>query len=126
MMPVPPGRRAAVLVIDDDPDVLASLKFALEVEGFPVEVFRSADEFLAAPLASAPACLVVDYRLPGTDGVELVVRLREDGMEAPAFLITTDPPLRVRQRASEAGLVIIEKPLLGNVLAEAIRSVVTG
>jgi two-component system response regulator FixJ len=126
MPPVPAKAKDAVLVIDDDSDVLASLKFALEVDGFSVEVFRSAEELLARPLPAGPACLVVDYRLPGMDGIELVSSLRARGMETPALLITTDPPPHVRQRSAEAGLAIVEKPLLGNALAEAIRSVVKG
>jgi FixJ family two-component response regulator len=113
-----------VLVIDDDSAVLASLKFALEVEGFAVEVFRTAEELLARPALPASACLVVDYWLPAMDGVDLVSALRGRGVEAPAILITTNPSPQLRRRADEAGLAIVEKPLLGNTLAEAIRSAV--
>jgi FixJ family two-component response regulator len=126
MPSTPTTPRDIVLVIDDDPAVLASLKFALEIEGFVVEVFRSADELLSRPLEASPACLVVDYRLPGMDGVELVSTLRARGVETRAVLITTDPPPHVRHKAGEAGLAIVEKPLLGNALAEAIRAVVKG
>jgi FixJ family two-component response regulator len=123
MPPVPTKAKDVVLVIDDDSAVLASLKFALEVEGFAVEVFRSAEELLVRSPPPA-SCLVADYWLPGIDGVELVSKLRARGVETPAFLITTDPPSHIRQRAVEAGIAIVEKPLLGNSLAEAIRSAV--
>jgi two-component system response regulator FixJ len=126
MPSTPTTPKDIVLVIDDDSAVLASLKFALEIEGFVVEAFRSAEELLDRQSMPPSACLVVDYWLPGIDGVELVSTLRERGVEIPAFLITTDPPPHVRQKAGEAGLVIVEKPLLGNALAEAIRSVVKG
>lgn len=122
MPPVPATTKDVVLVIDDDSDVRASLKFALEVDGFSVEAFRSAEELLARALPESVACLVVDYWLPGMDGVELVAKLRARGVETPAFLITTDPPPHIRQRATDTGLAIVEKPLLGNTLAEAIRS----
>lgn len=122
MSRAPTTLRDIVLVIDDDSAVLASLKFALEIEGFAVEAFRSAEELLARQSALPSACLVVDYWLPGMDGVELVSRLRDSGVEIPAILITTDPPPHIRQRAAEAGLAIVEKPLLGNTLAEAIRA----
>jgi len=118
----PTAPRDVVLVIDDDAAVLASLKFALEIEGFAVEVFRSAEELLDRPLPDASACLVVDYRLPAMDGVDLVSTLRGRGVEVPAILITTNPSAKLRHRADEAGLAIVEKPLLGNTLAEAIRS----
>jgi FixJ family two-component response regulator len=114
--------RDVVLIIDDDAAVLASLKFVLELEGFAVEVFRSAEEMLERPPPPASACLVVDYRLPAMDGVELVSTLRSRGVATPAILITTNPPQTVRRRATEAGLAIVEKPLLGNTLGEAIRS----
>jgi len=114
--------RDTVLIIDDDAAVLASLKFALEVEGFAVEVFHSAEELLERPAPPASSCLVVDFRLPAMDGVELVSTLRGRGVTTPAILITTDPPQKVRLRATEEGLAIVEKPLLGNTLAEAIRT----
>jgi FixJ family two-component response regulator len=124
MPSAPTGSKAAVLVIDDDSDVLASLKFALEIDGFAVEVFRSAEDVLARPMPEEAACLVVDYWLPGLDGLDLVSALRVKGVDAPAFLITTDPPPHIRHRAEEAGVAIVEKPLLGNTLAELIRSTV--
>lgn len=124
MPPQTPGSKAAVLVIDDDSDVLASLKFALEVDGLSVEVFGSAEDMLRDASPEEAACLVVDFWLPGRDGIELISMLRARGVTAPAFLITTDPPPRIRQRAQEAGIAIVEKPLLGNTLAELIRSAV--
>jgi len=117
--------RDVVLIVDDDAAVRASLKFALEVEGFAVEMFRSAEELLASPVPASTACLVVDYRLPVMDGMELVAALRARGVATPAILITTNPPPKVRHRASEEGLAIVEKPLLGDTLAEAIRSALT-
>ncbi len=87
-----PGPKAAVLVIDDDSDVLASLKFALEVDGLSVEVFASAEDMLRDADPAEAACLVVDFWLPGRDGIELIAMLRARGVDTPAFLITTDPP----------------------------------
>jgi FixJ family two-component response regulator len=112
-----------VFVIDDDEDVLAALKFSLEIEGFAVEVFRTAGTLLERTPLPSPACLVVDYRLPDMDGLEMIRRLRSLGIDLPAILITTDPAPRVRDRAAALGVGIIEKPLLGNALAEAIRAV---
>ena len=56
--------------------------------------------------------------------VDLVSALRGRGVGTPAILITTNPSVQLRRRADEAGLAIVEKPLLGNTLAEAIRSAV--
>jgi FixJ family two-component response regulator len=116
-----PASSNLVLVIDDDPAVLNSLKFSLEVEGFAVRAFHSSEELLDGPPLREAACLVVDYMLPAMDGLSLIAELRRRHVDFPAILTTSNPPAAVRRRASEAGLTIIQKPLLGNALAEAIR-----
>lgn len=123
--PSAPPSRPLIAVVDDDPAVLGALRFALEVEGFAVSTFRSGEE-LAARIPEAAACYVVDYRLPGRDGIEVVAGLRQQGFAAPAVLITTGPGPALRRRAAEAGLAIVEKPLLGNALADAIRRAIEG
>jgi FixJ family two-component response regulator len=121
-LPVAIDADRVVLVIDDDPAVRASLRFALEIEGFAVHVFATSDELLARETLPAAACLVVDYILPTMNGLELVAALRDRGVDSPAILITSDPPARLRREAAAAGLTLVEKPLLGNGLADAIRS----
>mgnify|MGYP001171473744 CR=1 FL=1 len=119
---MPKTEGGVVVAVDDDVAVLASLKFALEVDGFVVRGYRSAEELLA-DLPGSASCLVVDLRLPGIDGLALVAAVRKRGMDCPAILMTTDPPLQVRREAEAAGLAIVEKPLLGNALADMIRAV---
>ncbi len=111
-----------VVVIDDDPAVVGSLKFSLEIEGFAVEAFYSAEEFLARLPLPRSACLVIDYKLPSMDGLTLVSVLRSRGDASPAILITTNPSAAVSQRARAQQMKIVEKPLLGNALGDAIRT----
>ena len=106
--------RRLIVVIDDDPAVLNSLKFSLEVEGFAVSVYRSGEELLGRKPLPTAACLVVDYKLPAMDGLTLVAELRQRRVDSPAILITSNPPVPVRRRANDAGLAIVEKPLLGS------------
>jgi two-component system, LuxR family, response regulator FixJ len=122
--PTSPG--SLVLVIDDDPAVLSSLKFSLEVEGFAVRAFHSGEELLDGRPPPDAACLVVDYKLEAMDGLSLVAELRRRSIDVPAILIASDPPASVRRRAAEAGLEIVEKPLLGDSLIEAIRTALHG
>jgi FixJ family two-component response regulator len=122
LLPVTINTDRVVVVIDDDPAVRASLRFALEIEGFVVLAFATSDELLARATLPAGACLVVDYLLPTMNGLELVAALRDRGVVSPAILITSDPPVRLRREAAAAGLTLVEKPLLGNGLADAIRS----
>lgn len=118
--------RAPVLhVVDDDPAVLASLTFSLELEGFEVESFESGETLIARTGSEKPACLVIDYRLPGIDGLSLLRRLRERGEVCPAVIITSNPSRAVRQRTTDSGAVLIEKPLLTDCLTAAIRQLVS-
>jgi two-component system, LuxR family, response regulator FixJ len=110
-----------LLVVDDDEAVLNSLKFCLEIEGFAVRLYRGARALLSEPDWPAVGCLVVDHHMPGMTGLELVARLRSDGVALPAILITGHPGATLRRRAAEAGVTLIEKPLLGNGLGDAIR-----
>lgn len=111
-----------VLVVDDDPAVRNSLKFSLEVESFIVRDYSSASELLRETEIADAGCLVIDYHLPEMNGLEMLNRLRARRVAAPAILITSHPSAFVRQRAAEAGVRIVEKPLLGDALVEGIRS----
>jgi len=94
--------KSVVLVIDDDPAVRNSLKFALEIEGFSVRVYRTAAELLEDRELPQSGCLVVDYNLPGMNGLDLLARLHERNIRLPAFLITTHPTTMIRDRAASA------------------------
>jgi FixJ family two-component response regulator len=114
--------QAVVLVIDDDPAVGKSLKFALEIEGFAVQVYPAPGDLLAEDDMPANACLVIDYNLPGMNGLDLLDRLRARSIRWPAILITTHPTALIRNRAASAGVRLIEKPLLNDTLFQCIRS----
>jgi FixJ family two-component response regulator len=113
-----------VIVVDDDPDVLGSLKFSFEVEGFAVQAHDSAEALLDGDLPSKNACLVLDQKLPGMDGLELLRRLRSRGDALPAVLITT-PNAETKRRAALAGVPIVEKPLLCETLVDQVRALIT-
>ena len=114
-----------VVIIDDDAAVTASLRFALETEGISVKDYQSAPALLADADPRCTGCLVIDYLLPGTNGLELLRTLRKMGVAAPAIIITTNPGSVLRGRVEAEGAEIIEKPLLGNALVEAIRASLT-
>src|SRR5262249_42905915 len=114
---------AVVGVVDDDPAVRNSLKFSLEIEGFVVRAYADAKALLNEGELSRFNCLVVDQNMPGTSGLELVGELRRQDVLVPVILITSHPPKVLVTRAGEAGVPIVEKPLLGNALLEKIRDV---
>jgi DNA-binding response OmpR family regulator len=110
-----------ILVVDDDPALLSALEFALQAEGYRVRSCADAQAALQTPVEQL-ACLVIDYKLPEIDGMDLAGRLRRAGATAPLILITSNPDARCRTRAARGGAVIVEKPLLGDQLLRQIRA----
>jgi len=124
-MPARSSSKLNVIVVDDDPAVLSSLKFFLEIEGLSVSCFHSGTELLAVSDSLKSDCMVIDYHLFDMNGLELLSKLRDRSISIPALLITSYPSAVVRKRAAEAGAQIVEKPLLGNLLVDTIRGVLS-
>jgi two-component system, LuxR family, response regulator FixJ len=112
-----------VFVVEDDLAVLNSLTFSLEIEGFKVHGYATGEELLNADNFADCDCFVVDQKLPGMNGPALIARLRDRHIDAPAILITSHPDSWLRKQAENAGVWIVEKPLLGNNLLDRIHDV---
>jgi FixJ family two-component response regulator len=110
-----------VIVIDDDLAVRNSLRFSLQIEGFSVRAYASGAELLDGAELPRFGCLVIDYYLPEMNGLDVLRKLRDQKVTLPALLITSHPSEAVRKQAAQAGVTIVEKPLLGNVLVDGIR-----
>lgn len=107
-MTEPPRREIAV--VDDDHAVRHSLRFLLEVMGHPVRTFASAGEFLKAEIHHV-AALILDHHMPQMSGLELVARLRADGIGIPILLVTGAPSPVIAARAAALGIHrVVEKP----------------
>jgi len=115
------AKRPMIAVVDDDPAVCGSLKFALELEGFAVRTYHSGAELLRGGDLEGFNCFVVDQRMPGMTGMELVEALRKRELSTPVILIISHPNAALSARAQKAAVPIVEKPLLGNALVERIR-----
>src|SRR5262245_40082824 len=113
--------RPLIIVVDDDPAVCNSLKFSLEIEGFLVRLYASGSELLGERDIPRCSCLVVDQKMPGITGLDLICKLRDQSISAPAILITSHPTAELARRAAGANVSIVEKPLLGNALLEQIH-----
>lgn len=111
-----------VAVVDDDAAVRHALKFALEFEGLSVRLHDSARALLNDADLAGYGCLVIDYRMPDMDGLQLVRALRQRGVRAPVIMITGRAYSGLREHAARAGIeVVLEKPLSNGALGEAIR-----
>src|SRR4029079_11738647 len=89
------AKSPVVVVVDDDTAVRNALKFSLELEGYTVRTYSDALELLDGPQLPPGACLVMDYKLPGLDGLEAIARVRERYAGLPAILITKHPSDKV-------------------------------
>jgi FixJ family two-component response regulator len=111
-----------ILLVDDDAAVRNALKFSLEMEGFSVRLYPTPEALLEESDLPAVGCLVIDYRMPEIDGLELVERLRNRGVALPVLLISGRVTRSLRDRASGLGVRdVLEKPLSD--LAGSIRRV---
>ncbi len=79
---------ASILVVEDDPAVALALEVALKGEGYLPLLAATGDKGLEIGLAQAPDLLILDVRLPGIDGFELLRRLRAGGSKAPVIILT--------------------------------------
>jgi two-component system response regulator FixJ len=119
-------RHPTVIIVEDDISLLSAMQFALQADGFQVLAYTDGRDLLTAPVRTGADCLVVDLKLPGIDGLELIETLRARGEEAPAILITTNPDVRCRREAAAAGIGIVEKPLLDGELRRRIDAALAG
>jgi two-component system response regulator FixJ len=117
----PSSRNAVAVIVDDDPAVRNSLKFFLEVEGLSVRAYANAADALQEANYPVRGCLIIDYRLPGMTGLDLLALLRERRITLPAILITTNPSSYLVSRTKAAGATLVEKPLLNEALHEAVQ-----
>jgi two-component system response regulator FixJ len=112
------SRGRVIVVIDDDAAVCDSTRVLLEVYDFEVLTYQSAAEFLKK--IPEVSCLVVDYHMPGVNGLELVAELRKRGLSLPVIMITATEDATIERHAAELGVRSVLKKPLGNALIGAI------
>ena len=115
--------RANIIVVDDDKAVRDSLKFSLELDGHTVHTCDGARSLLAYPGLKDAACVVMDYHMPGTDGLGLHKALKAQGLRVPVIMITSSVTSDLCQRARAAGIFsVVEKPLEDGVLQRQVHT----
>ena len=91
-----------IYVVDDDTDVLGSLRFLLETDGFDVRTFRSGAALLNGNAAGKVDCFVIDYKMPAMSGIDLANRLQSRHEGTPIILITGYPDETIQEKAAES------------------------
>lgn len=107
-----------IFVVDDDPTLGASISRSLRMRGYEVELYGSAEEFLVGFGAGRPGCLILDYGMPGMNGLELQSHLAASGHHIPIIFITGHAGIPESVQATKAGAVdFLEKPYRPDILA---------
>ncbi len=116
------GQRA--LVVDDDPSVRRALSRELTRRGMGVTAVSSAEEALASLETEQPPLVVADFRMPGTDGLELLATIRERYPRTQRILVSGELDVEHMMRATNEAQVaqVVLKPIDGAVLLSAVRT----
>jgi FixJ family two-component response regulator len=116
-------QRGMVAVVDDDASLRRSVRNLLTSAGFTVQAFASAEEFLESPQRTDTGCLVLDLRMAGMNGFDLLQHLRATGSLIPVVILTAHGDDNVRGRALQAGAAaFLGKPFRSEALLDAIRN----
>ena len=111
-----------VSIVDDDISVRRSTRRLLRSSGFRAEAFASAEEFLDSKSAGETACLILDLRMPGMNGLELQRRLSQNGDRIPIIFLSAHASEEDELSALRAGAVqFLRKPISKEALLSAIR-----
>jgi two-component system, chemotaxis family, CheB/CheR fusion protein len=93
---------ATVIVVDDDAPIRGALRRQLQILGFKVLDFGSAEEFLGSEIPAGAVCLLLDVYMPAMTGIELCRKLTEAGRRLPTILISGRDDAATRKLMREA------------------------
>jgi FixJ family two-component response regulator len=111
-----------VHIVDDDPDMLDSLRWLMKTIGLRVKTFPSAADFLRDFAPPGPGCLVFDVRMPDTSGLDLFEELVARDKSMPVIFITAFADVPMAIRAMKSGAVeFVEKPFNRQTLLEKVQ-----
>ncbi|HUI97235.1 MAG TPA: response regulator [Xanthobacteraceae bacterium] len=113
----------SVCIVDDDAEFRDSVARLLRSVGLKIREFASVAEFLAAPTADGPTCLVLDVRMPGGSGLDLQRDLAAANRQLPIIFITAHGDIPMTVRAMKGGAIeFLTKPFRDQDLLEAVET----
>jgi FixJ family two-component response regulator len=106
-----------IAIVDDNIEVLTSLKHMMEAYGFKVKTYCSPASFLEDSVVR-PACLIIDHNMPSMTGIQLVAQLRKEGNRVPVLLTSGFVEAGIVDDAASLGIeCVLPKPMkLGDML----------
>lgn len=114
-----------VFIVDDDISVRESLDLPIYHPGWQPRLFAAANEVLVTPRVLVPSCLILDFSLPGIDGLQLQERIAGDRIDMPIIFLTGYDDVPMTVKAMKAGAAeFLTKPLRDDVLLSAVRNAI--
>jgi FixJ family two-component response regulator len=113
--------QSLVFVVDDDAQALRAFERVLRTEGFTVNTFTSASDFLKRPLSDVPSCLILDLNLPGVNGLRLQEAMRQASVRMPIVFVSGCADVASTASAMRYGAIdFLEKPVDDVTLIDAV------
>jgi FixJ family two-component response regulator len=111
-----------IFIIDDDQSMRRAFLLLLQAAGFDAKAFTSAEEFLKYSHISDGDCIILDIRMPGMNGFDLMEKLMSKEIQMPVICITAFDDAKSRERARELGAAAyFTKPVDDQALIDAIN-----
>jgi two-component system response regulator FixJ len=115
-----------VHIVDDDHGLLSSLSLMLTAAGFVCATYASGDDFLLRSSTSAPAVVLIDVRMPGTPGLDVIARARAESSRLGFIVLTGHADIPMAVRAMKLGSMdFFEKPFDPEALIARIAEVLS-
>ena len=116
--------KPCILIVDDEPNVRLTYRTTLETEGFQVEEASDAGAALREMGEKEFDLAILDMRMPEVDGLELLERMRELGIQTPVVIITAYGDIPHAVRAMKLGAIdFLQKPLTPEGLRSVVREI---
>ena len=113
-----------VAILDDDPSVRTALVRLLKMAGMAVDAYGTSDELFASLTMKLPDCLVLDFQMPGMNGLEVLQDLCRRQIHVPTIIMTAHNTAGLRSACLNAGaLAYLNKPLDPEQLIQIINGV---
>lgn len=112
-----------VFVVDDDEGIRQIIVDLVKTVGLRSQTFENGDDFLAAYEPTAPGCVILDVRMPGTSGLEIQKKLQEQPVPPPVIVLTGYGDIPMTVEAMRAGAhEFVEKPFRAQDLLDSIQN----
>jgi len=122
------GKGISILIVEDEPNIVESLSFLLEREGYAVSAVADGDTALRILRQAPPGLLILDVMLPGRNGFEILKAIRANGSLAslPVVVLTAKGQEKDRRTALDLGAnAFITKPFSNQDLVDQINRIST-